>query len=294
MRETAASVLRFAPTIAMLGVLVAAGWLAARWFVYFAAPAEVPPTPPRERVQLAATAQRVADAHLFGMAPARPGGEALTNLNIKLKGVFAGSPSGLAILNAGERDQATRVGAEIVPGVVLEQVHARHVLLRRNGVLERVNIEERTQLAAAAPAGPTAARRTRTRPVAEAVPAPAPPPPTPAARYQRPEPYAPVGDVPTEPASGAAGGPPPTPLAAPPMPAGTAARGLVVTSVPSGGMLERLGLQPGDVIRSVNGEAVATEADVARIVQSRGLQGTFTAEVQRGGATVPITVNPQR
>ena len=59
-------------------------------------------------------------------------------------------------------------------------------------------------------------------------------------------------------------------------------------------MLERLGLQPGDVIRTVNGEAVASEADVARIVQQRGLQGAFTAEVQRGATRVPITVDPQR
>jgi len=59
-------------------------------------------------------------------------------------------------------------------------------------------------------------------------------------------------------------------------------------------MLERLGLQPGDVIRTVNGEAVGSEADVARIVQQQGLQGTFTAEVQRGGMTIPIAVNPQR
>jgi hypothetical protein len=44
----------------------------------------------------------------------------------------------------------------------------------------------------------------------------------------------------------------------------------------------------------VNGEAVASEADVARILQSRGMQGPFTAEVQRGGATVPLTVDAQR
>ena len=73
-----------------------------------------------------------------------------------------------------------------------------------------------------------------------------------------------------------------------------AAKGLPITSVPPGSILERLGLQPGDVIRTVNGEAVASEADVARIVQQRGAQGTFVAEVQRGGMTIPIAVSPQR
>jgi S1-C subfamily serine protease len=84
-------------------------------------------------------------------------------------------------------------------------------------------------------------------------------------------------------------------VAAPPGPAGAAAKGLVITAIPPGSLLERIGLQPGDVIRSVNGEAVATEADVARIVQGRGLQAPLTAEVQRGGITVPINVTaPQR
>jgi S1-C subfamily serine protease len=68
----------------------------------------------------------------------------------------------------------------------------------------------------------------------------------------------------------------------------------VIRSVPPGSLLERIGLQPGDVIRSVNGEVVTSEADVARILQSRGLQGPFTAEVQRGEVTVPISVNAQR
>jgi S1-C subfamily serine protease len=68
----------------------------------------------------------------------------------------------------------------------------------------------------------------------------------------------------------------------------------VIQSVPPGSLLERFGLLPGDVVRSVNGEAVRSEADVARILQGRGLQGPFTAEVERGGATVPISVNAQR
>jgi general secretion pathway protein C len=71
-------------------------------------------------------------------------------------------------------------------------------------------------------------------------------------------------------------------------------QGLVIQDVPPGSMLERIGLQPGDVVRSVNGEAVTSEADVARVLQQRGMQGSFTAEVQRGGMTVPIAVSGQR
>jgi general secretion pathway protein C len=274
----------------MLAALVLAGWLVGRWVLYFAAPAETPPAAPRERVQLGAAAQVLADAHLFGVAAA--GGEVLSNLNIKLRGVLAGA-SGLAILNTGDRDQTARVGGEVVPGVVLEAVHARHVMLRRNGALERVNLEERQQLATA-PAPQDPQRRARSRSVAAPEPAPRSSSPRPGARFQRPEPYAPVGDVPTEPPPAAAPAPPPAPVVAPLAPPGAAGKGLVVTAMPPGGLLERIGLQPGDVIRSVSGEAVANEADVMRIVQSRGAEGTLTVEVQRGGMTLPLTVKTQR
>jgi len=292
MKDTAVSFVRTIPTAATLAALVLAGWLVGRWVLYFMAPAETPQTPPRERVQLGAAAQALADAHLFGAAATLAGGEVLSNLNIKLRGVLAGA-SGFAILNTGDRDQAARVGGEVVPGVVLEAVHARHVVLRRNGVLERVNLEERQQLAAA-PVPQDPPRRSRSRSVAAPEAAASGSAPRPGARFQRPEPYAPVGDVPTEPQPAAAPAPPPAPVIAPPAPSGAAGKGLVVSTMPPGGLLERIGLQPGDVIRSVSGEAVANEADVVRIVQSRGAEGTFTVEVQRGGMTLPLTVKTQR
>src|SRR5262245_64851406 len=144
-----------APTLAMLALLMLAGWLGAQWFLYFTTHGDASPPPERQRVQLGAAAEGLASAHLFGAAPTSASGEVVSNLNIKLKGVFASgadAPS-MAILNTGDRDQAARVGGEIVPGVVLESVHPRHVLLRRGGALERVNLEERQQVAvAAAPA----------------------------------------------------------------------------------------------------------------------------------------------
>lgn len=233
-------------------------------------------------------AQAAADAHLFGVAPARGGGPVVSNLNIKLKGVVAGSGTGAAIVNTGGKDEAAQVGGEIVPGVVLESVHPQYMVVRRNGTLERVNIEERQQVAAAI--SPVLLQRgTPARAVgATSQGVQSPPAPTnPGARYERPKPYAPVGDVPTH-AAPVPASPPPV-SAAPPATAGTVP-GLAITSIPPGSMLERLGLQTGDVIRSVNGEAVTNEADVARIVQARGMQGPFTAEVQRGGVVIPVVV----
>jgi general secretion pathway protein C len=302
MKDFAAALVRIAPTLATLALLVLGGFLAARWVAYFAAPAESAPPPARERPQLGAAAQTLAGAHLFGVAAV---GETVSNLNIKLRGVFAGggTETGFAIVNAGGRDQATRIGSEVVPGVTLEAVHAGHVVLRRAGALERVNLEERVSAQGPSAALPRLAQATP--PAPRSAPAPAagaaPPPPqssSPGARFKRPEPYAPVGDVPTEPApAGPASAPAPAPAPKAPAPrplSGALPQGLVIQDVPPGSMLERIGLQPGDIVRSVNGEAVTSEADVARVLQQRGMQGAFTAEVQRGGMTVPIAVSGLR
>jgi general secretion pathway protein C len=265
-RRAAGPLVARVPALATLVLLVLAGWLAGRWLLYFAAPEEAPPALRLERVQLGAAAQALADAHVFGVAPAGPAGEAVSNLNIKLKGVFAGGADGpgLAIVNTGARDETARIGGEIVPGVVLEAVHPQHVVVRRNGTLERVNLEAPPRVAAAPPLVAPARN--------------------PGARVPRREPPPPGGD---------AGAPPPS-VAAPGASAAPGTPGLLIQNVAPGSLLERFGLQPGDVVRTLNGEAVTSEADVARILQSRGLQGPFTAEVQRGGVTVPISVNAQR
>ena len=227
----------------------------------------------------------------------------MSNLNIKLRGVFAGggTETGFAIVNAGGRDQATRIGGEIVPGVTLESVHAGHVVLRARTVRSSAS----TSRSATASQGPSAAlpRYAQATPPAGAAPSSARAVPRPrrnrpalARRLQRPEPYAPVGDVPTEPPPAPAPAPrrPSQAPAPPPALGGRGRRAGDPASVPPGSMLERIGLQPGDVVRSVNGEAVTSEADVARVLQQRGMQGSFTAEVQRGGMTVPIAVSGLR
>jgi general secretion pathway protein C len=289
-----AGLVRAAPAAAMIAALALGAWLAAGWFVYFTTPPIVPAAPARPVITIAAAAETVAEAHVFGAAPAA-GGMAVSTLNVKLKGVFAGAAGapGHAIVNTGGRDQSASVGAEISPGVALESVHPRHIVLKRNGVFERVNLEERPLLAQAAPRPVAPAPSAAPTPPAPAAPATAAPqgrteprpPAGPGARFQRPEPYAPVGDVPTEPP------PPATPAPTkPPAPQGNA-QGLVVSSVPAGSVLERIGLQPGDVIKSVNGQSVASEADVARVLKDRSPLAPVNAEVVRGGAIVPLTVS---
>lgn len=266
------AIVRALPALALLTLLVVGGVLAARWFWYLATPAETPTAPPRGRIQLGAAAATLVDAHLFGAAPSGSG-ERVTNLNVKLKGVFASGSDApaFAILNTGGKDEAARAGREIVPGVVLESVYPEHVVLRRNGALERVNLEERPFLASAMPRAPR--------------------PPSPPPRIQREPPPPPPGAVATPPPPPGAGAPPP-PQPAPQLQASP--QGLVIQSIPAGSMLERLGLQAGDTVRSVNGELVTSEADIARILQQGGIQGSYTAEVMRGGTSIPIAVGGPR
>jgi general secretion pathway protein C len=284
--RAAATLARMLPAAALIAALALGAWFGAGWFLYFTTPPAVPAAPGRERVTIAAATQAAAEAHVFGAAPVA-GGIAMSTLNVKLKGVFAGGAGapGYAIVNIGGRDQSAGVGTEISPGVALDSVHAHHIVLKRNGIFERVNLEERPLLAQAAPRPVTPAPAAAPPSPAPATPSPAQPPPAgPGARFQRPEPYAPVGDVPTEP-------PPPAP--APPKPPAKqgSAQGLVVASVPAGSVLERIGLRPGDVVTSVNGQPVANETDVARALQGRNPLSPVNAEVLRGGAIVPLSVS---
>lgn len=75
--------------------------------------------------------------------------------NYQLKGVvMSGTPSeSVAILAADNKPaQAVRVGAEILPGTIVKEVQARHVLLSEGGVIKRVDLPNEAQAAAAASA----------------------------------------------------------------------------------------------------------------------------------------------
>src|SRR5262250_2985784 len=88
-QERLQTFMRALPTVLLLAALVLGGWLAARWFWYFATPADDSgPVPPRTRVNLSAAANAVIQGHVFGVA-ATDTGVVISNLNIKLKGVFA-------------------------------------------------------------------------------------------------------------------------------------------------------------------------------------------------------------
>jgi Do/DeqQ family serine protease len=66
-----------------------------------------------------------------------------------------------------------------------------------------------------------------------------------------------------------------------------AGRGVVVISV-SGGYAANLGLQPGDFIRSINGQAISTVAQLGAVLSQPA--GVWTIQIQRGGQTITAQV----
>lgn len=195
---------RSAQAGAWLAVLALAAWMAWHWYGVFTSSGEAaaPVRSPAPDVQ-AAAAQALA-APLFGQAGAGGAGATAAGPgDIKLRGVFAGT-GGLqaAIVNTGKEDSFVALSGEIAPGIVLQEVHATHIIVSRNGLAERVELD-----VLKSPEGGAAARRREAR-------APAAPPREEAAEEAQGGPGAPTA----QPAAGAPatqavpGGPVPVPV----------------------------------------------------------------------------------
>lgn len=72
---------------------------------------------------------------LFGAPRAAPAAEG----PLRLAGVVAPSRAVFAV--QGAKPRAARPGEEIVPGTILREVHRDHVVVERNGALERLGLE---------------------------------------------------------------------------------------------------------------------------------------------------------
>lgn len=100
--------------------------------------------------------------------------------NYQLTGVVAAGRDSVAILVAdGNPAKAVRIGREVSPGVVVQEVHPRYVMLSDSGVARRVDLAQ--------DARPPSEMQA---PVAAAVPEPAMPPQQPVAQQDTAEPVA--------------------------------------------------------------------------------------------------------
>ena len=185
----------------------------------------------------------------------------VTGLNLKLFGVRSDQASGRgsAIIGLPDGSQASySVGDEIMPGVTLKSVSFDGATILRGTTEEQIYLDQSAPATVVAP--------------------------------------------------GATGAPPGAPLgaAAPPggsdlaqqvqatarMDGGTVT-GLILQPRGSGAAFAGAGLQPGDILVSVNGERI-TSAEAAEEVGRQLGQGMATVEVERGGRIVTLVVGAQR
>src|SRR5438093_4951316 len=214
-------------TLVVIALVLVLAWQLAHWTWVFVAPPPVAAIPEGEAaVDLAAVAK------LFGAAA--PGGttDATPSSGLRLKGVVAPTPgvAASAIFSTGSgRDLAVFVGSEVQPGVKLVEVKPDHVIVTRAGVRERIDLDTRRAAApVASPAGRTVGFRinvARTgannfafsrKQLDDAL--------------RDPNPLNYLGQI---------GAPP--------------GGGVRMENAPAGSLAQKLGLQPGDIIRTVNG-----------------------------------------
>jgi general secretion pathway protein C len=247
--------------IAALVVLLA--YQLAHWTWVFVAPAPVAAVP-----EGAPVVNLAAVAKLFGAAPpANSSGAVASTSGLRLKGVIAPDqgPAASAIFSTGAgKDLAVFVDREVQPGVKLLEVRPDHVIVSRGGDRERIDLDTRRASAAAPIGGRVVGFRIN---IAKSG----------ANNFSlsRKE----LDDALRDPNQlgylGQIGMPP--------------SGGVRMDAAPNGSLAQKLGLQPGDIIKKVNGQSVASPGDLARLYQQFATLSAIQAEVQRGGATIQLS-----
>lgn len=244
--------------VAALAIVLA--WQLAYWTWELVAPAA------SARVSSASTADvdLAAIARLFGAdAPGSPGNSVD---GLVLKGVVAPTPgtaaSAIFAPRAG-KDISIFIGDDVRPGVKLVEVDPDHVIVSRGGVRERIDLAVAHSSGASRKSSPSRGfhidvARTGTNQYS-------------LSRLQLdqalrdPSQLQYLGQI--------------------AMPPGGGVR---MEAAPPGSLAAKLGLQPGDVIRKVNGQPVASTGDLARLYQEFATLHQVQAEVRRGNTTLEL------
>ncbi len=126
-----------------VALVAALATLLAHWTWVFVAPAAIGPS--AYATPSLAAGDGAPKRHLFGAAHGAQA-EAVSSSKLKLVGVA--SPTArqggraVFVLESG-KSKAARSGESIAPGTTLREVHPDHVLVERNGALERITLERR-------------------------------------------------------------------------------------------------------------------------------------------------------
>jgi general secretion pathway protein C len=252
----------FIGTLAVVALTLLLAFQLAHWTWVFVAPAPVAAVPDGDPpVNLPAIAR------LFG-AEIPNASQASSSSGLRLKGVIAprAGEAASAVFSTGSgKDIAVYVGREVQPGVKLSEVKPGYVIVSRSGKRERIELDlPRVTAASGSPTGRVTGFKLN---VARSG----------ANNYSlsRKE----LDDALRDPGQlnylGQIGVPP--------------GGGVRMEAAPAGSLAQKLGLQPGDVIKKLNGQNVASSGDLARLYQQFATLSLVQAEVQRGSATVQLS-----
>ena len=219
----------------------------------------------------------------FRLSAPAAGPAVVTSLNLKLFGVredrASGRGSAIIALPDGQQ-RSFAVGDEVVPGVTLTAVGFDNVTVTRGGAPEQLFLDQSPAAAVVGPGQGGAMQRTSPPPSVSYAPPPA---------ERGPMPVITV--------------PPPQVVPPPPPPPGGIGNevqfqprlqngqlsGVIVQPGGTGALFRGSGLQPGDVVTSVNGQPI-NSAEQARMIMG-GLGGSdASVTVERGGRPVALRV----
>ncbi|MEW5791613.1 MAG: type II secretion system protein N [Pseudomonadota bacterium] len=241
-------------------LLVLAAQLA-HWTWVFAAPEAPVSAPAGGQPAVELNTGPIVQAALFGQSAQQADAAAAAPVSLQLRGAYAssGGRPGFAILLVDGKEEAVRVGAEIVPGVVLADVQPKRVLISRGGVEEELAFEEAPSSGPGAPSaeggqgGAGNASVTLPRALFEGA-------------INNPSQWISAGQLAPNPGGG-----------------------LKVVAVTAGGLYEKLGLQAGDVVQAVNGQNVASPEQALSMVRNAAASGVIQLSLLRGGAVQQVS-----
>jgi general secretion pathway protein C len=224
--------------------------------------------PPPATTRKGIDVQAIATAHLFGEAKEQqtaPEDAPATQANLVLSAVFAASDPAKGLALIGESAQATKVyavGATVRPGTRLHSVYTDRVILDRNGQLETLSLPRPSTAgltitrSAAAPRPGNAQFADNLRRIAETNP-------TAFAEIVRPQPVFANG----------------------------VQRGYRVYPGRNRQQFAKLGLQPGDLVLSINGTPLDDPQRGMEIFNTIGTSDRVSVTVERNGQSQELTLN---
>lgn len=138
--------------VALELALVAALAISLAYWTWVAVSPAAVAAPSSANAMAADRTEQVANRNLFGVASAGPSSAPRSaGTGLTVIGVFSGKRPGegrAIIARQGSRPETVATGESIADGLALHEVHPDHVIVLRNGVPERVDLERRVSRAA--------------------------------------------------------------------------------------------------------------------------------------------------